>query len=362
MRIGYIGYANNSGIGNMGLDLIEQFNIDYHFIVNGEDKGTNPSLSKASNKVISDTWLPDTNELIEFLKQIDIIITIETTYHPDLFKLCKEYNVRSIMIPMWEWFEWGKYSGADMYICTSRQTYEYLIETVIVEDRVSGDSIVHIPWAIDTDKFKFRLRGEKPNVMFLHNAGFGGLNCRKGTIEVVSAFNMIKNKDLILILNSQRPLEFFPQDIQQIIKTNIQISFNDEDVKDNAALYDVGDVYLYPARYDGQALVAQEALACGLPTFVTDAPPMNEFGTDEFFKLPIEREVPIRIHNHSIDMNLCHAGTLAKRIDECFDLDLKYISNIGRKLIEEKYSWNALRDKYVKAIYGTQKEERTTDS
>lgn len=353
MKLGIIGYANNSGLGIMTQDLINQFDIDYHLVIPGAEKGTDESLSNAKYKISAKQWTPSEIEVLTLLKEVDVVITVETTYYPDLFKLCKEHNVRSVFIPMWEWFEWDKYQGADMYICTSKATYYYLIETFNpVKHDAHMNNVVAIPWPVDTDKFRFRERGNKGKV-FVHNAGFGGLNYRKGTLEVVDAFRRIRLENIKLILRTQRPIERYP--FYKEIIGDKRIEVHSKDFESNEEMYEMGDIYLYPARYDGQALVAQEAMACGFPVFVTDAEPMNEFSDDAFFRVPLLEKEKIRIHNHEVDMNIANSEVLGNRMVMCMSKDLRKVSRKNREIIEKNYSWNACKQDYYSVIFGYEK-------
>src|SRR3990167_1568070 len=347
-RVGIIGYSNCSGLGQMTLDLIKQFNIQYHLIIPGEEKGTDVNLSKAEHKYLSNTWAPSDQVLRNFLSLIDVLITVETTYHGKLFEIAKEMRVKTIFLPMFEWFEWQKYLNADTYICTSKKTHQYLLETN--NGYVNDDSILYMPWPVDTDKFIDNENTSKfnSNMVFLHNAGFGGLNWRKGTVEATEAFMSVDNSHLSLILRAQFPLDKLPNYSKIIMDHRIIIDNRNWD--DNSEMYKDADVYLYPARYDGQALVAEEAMSCGMPVFVTDAEPMNEFSKDERFKIKLKEKIPIQIHNHSVDMNMCDIEDLKNKIIWCVSEDLSEVRKENRKIIEEGYSWHVWKQKYLDII------------
>lgn len=346
MKLGIIGYANNCGLGNMTQDLIRVFDIDKHMICDGGSKGTYPELSTAKDKVILNKWAPLDSELRNFLSDVDVMFTVETTYNPNLFKICREMGVKTVFLPMWEWFEWERYYGADIYICTSKFCVNYLKKDI--PNGVPLDSIVDLPWPVDTNKFKFKERCRDGVRTFVHNAGFGGLNWRKGTIEATNAFMMLDNPDIRLLLRAQFPLSMLPN-YEKIMRDN-RIHVVNEDMLSNEMLYEDGDVLLYPARYDGQALVVEEAMACGFPVYFTDASPMNEFCIDNNFSICLERKDRLNIHNHTIDMNIASTRDLAEKMNSVIGKDLSEVSRTNRKLIEEKYSWNVLKDEYIKYI------------
>ena len=355
MRLGIIGYANNSGLGVMTQDLIRIFKIENHLIIPGGEKGTNLELSTALNKIASTSWLPPESLLRDFLLTIDIIITIETTYHPGLFQICREMGVRSVFLSMWEWFEWSKYKDADVYIATSIMCCDYLLSTLNVEskDVINDhiDKIKYLPWALDTAKFEYKERcGNRDITTFVHNAGFGGMNYRKGSIEVIEAFKRFDGCKIRLLLRTQKPIEQYP--FYDYVKSDKRIHVFSGELESNKELYDEGDIFLYLARYDGQALVVEEAMACGFPVFVTDARPMNEFSDDHRFMIRVSEYRKLKIHNHFIDMNITDVDDLVNRMKWSTYEELHDVSLDNRNCICDNYSWDMLKSRYTTLIYG----------
>jgi glycosyltransferase involved in cell wall biosynthesis len=57
--------------------------------------------------------------------------------------------------------------------------------------------------------------------------------------------------------------------------------------EDLPALYSAADVTAYPSLYEGFGLPPLESMACGAPTFVSDAPAMPEVAGDGALVLPV---------------------------------------------------------------------------
>jgi glycosyltransferase involved in cell wall biosynthesis len=167
----------------------------------------------------------------------------------------------------------------------------------------------------------------------------------------VKGFSLVKDNRIKLLVRTQKPLEQYPEDMLGIINTDKRIIAETKDVPENTVLYDDGDIYLYPARYDGQALVAAEAMACGFPIFVTDAPPMNEFSNDKRFMIKSNVVDTVKLKDHEVNLNVCDVNDLADKIRWSINEDLTDVGKHNRATIEENHSWKTWHDAYAK-IFG----------
>lgn len=346
MRIGILGYNVNTGIGEMCKTLIEQFPISAFLVSYHSDKTKEQFKPNVSNIRYCKDWSPTDEDLNWLFDNCDIILTIETDFNSGLFEKAKARGKKTVLFVMWEYY-FERYKEATLLLCTSKKGYSI----------VDQPNKVYIPWPIDTLKFPFKQRGVK-NKIFLHNAGFGGLKNRKGTLEVIKAFCKTKNncKEAKLIINSQKPLDQFKNDtypdidIQKMVLEDSRIIWNTKNYPNNIEIYNDGDVYIYPARYDGQALCAAEAMACGFPLFVTDAEPMNEFSDDERFKIAVESNTPFQVENHLVNLNICNIDDLAEKIIWAYNTDLSEVSKKNREVIETEHSWTKLKQEYEKCF------------
>lgn len=335
-------YANNSGLGMMTQDLLKQFQFNVHLILPGDDKGTFPTLSNATHQILSPSWRPPDAILNTFLDLCDVVVLIESDFNSDVVKKAKLAGKRVVMLPMWEWFNAEKYAGADLYLCISQKCFDF----------IPFSNKVYLPWPLDTDRFVFRERGYPPNLTFVHNAGFGGMHYRKGTLEVLKAFHAMHLPDTTLLLRSQRPPETYGHDATKILSRDPRIIWETQDFPNNADMYSVGDVFLYPARFDGQALVVEEAMACGFPVFTTDAPPMNELFEDPRFKIKVASRDSVNLFGHPVPMNIVDVPDLTHKMYWAVDTDLREVSHSNRNIIESTMSWNKWREDYRAALVG----------
>ena len=137
-----------------------------------------------------------------------------------------------------------------------------------------------IPWGVDTDHFRPGARltsqatDESPLVL-VHSAGMGGPSDRKGTDLALHAFAGVHGSARLLF-HTQLPCEQWPNSWRHAIAADHRIEVLEGPI-DPVALYQQGDLYLYPSRLEGIGLTLPEALAAGLAAITTDAPPMSEF-------------------------------------------------------------------------------------
>tara|TARA_B110000211_G_C14092689_1_gene560144 strand:- start:4822 stop:6069 length:1248 start_codon:yes stop_codon:yes gene_type:complete len=142
----------------------------------------------------------------------------------------------------------------------------------------------YIPWGTDVHTFvpqDIPHAKESDKVTFFHSAGMSPI--RKGTdIFIQAAVELAKTTESFKVLiHTQVSLEEHMPKLAKAIadlKQKNILSVVCETVS-APGLYHLGDVYVYPSRLEGIGLTIAEALSVGLPTIVTDEPPMNEFSS-----------------------------------------------------------------------------------
>jgi Glycosyltransferase len=223
----------------------------------------------------------------------------------------------------------------DFLICNTKSHYSIF---------KSHPQAYYIPWGTDVNLFKprtYEIVNDKC-ITFFHSAGYSPY--RKGTDKVLLAFNELKEKDCKLIIHSQvRLSEFYPNYsllINELVKEG-KLELYEKTVS-APGLYFLGDIYVYPSKLDGIGLTIAEALACGLPTIVSDNPPMNEFiNNKEGKKVKIQalyaREDGYYWPQCEIDMqNLIECMNYFIENKNC----IKEMKIQARKFAEENLNWN----------------------
>lgn len=356
MRLGVVGYLAKTGIGIM-LDVIAQqlgavCQLD---IPHDTADPLNPSTDR---KVIrSETWEPDQESIREFSKEVDVVVTVETDWGSTFFRDLKSANdrIKIAQIPMYEWFQNGPSSNmVDLWICVTRQCYH----------GIPFKNKVFLPWPVDTRAIQFSLRPEGDRATeFVHNAGNIGVHGRKGTVETIRAFSMTKDEDLSLTLRMQRP----DPEIQALVELDHRILLSIGNVPEYSEMYASGDVLIYCSKFDGHALVSEEAMAAGMPVITNLCPPMYDHWTYRGFKnlnrkllVPSERTEPSVTINQLVPVQVIDVKKVAETIWKVSRMSRSSIQKISvenREIAERALSWDYCRPfyrRYLEALCATQ--------
>ncbi len=170
--------------------------------------------------------------------------------------------------------DWKPYMRLyDAVLCSTKRTFH------LVKDFCNAH---YIGWGVDTALFRPGVCEEKKYTYF-HNAGWLGMNFRKMTPSVITAFEAVSRilSDVTLLVHAQAGLEMLPAEVVDIVRNNPRITYHVGTVP-APGLYHKGWILLFPSKLEGLGLPLLEGLACGLPAIATDAPPMNEFVRDGY--------------------------------------------------------------------------------
>jgi glycosyltransferase involved in cell wall biosynthesis len=254
---------------------------------------------------------------------------------PEVLDWCSKNGVATVMIINYETIkkeEFDIYRKYSILMCPVRCTYDLLKEHGFTNVRF-------IRWAVDEDLFGHAGSPVKPPIRFIHNAGYGGAQWRKNTLAVVEAFEAAckKNKNIILVFKSQRPIGEYPEKIRDIMNDNGRIRVVDKDLDQGRLieLYRSCHVSVLPSKWEGIGIPFIESLSLGLPVITVDAPPMNEWVKDGLNGLTAR----VRGWEQRKDRELLVKGALV----DAADLSKKMLKLTDLKLIE-KYSRNAVRN------------------
>jgi len=139
------------------------------------------------------------------------------------------------------------------------------------------DTQIHYPQKDDTVLRELGIDG--PFILYL-----GVLDFRKGIVNILDAFEMIKPKfpDLKLVLAGDlNPfVTSIPErlDGYRYIDDVIRTGFVSDDQK--RVLLSSAEVFLFPSEYEGFGIPVLEAMACGSPVITTNVSSLPEVGGD----------------------------------------------------------------------------------
>jgi len=276
LKIGLVGTLNNSGLGQMAKAFQKHIGVHIQLLVKHPKKGTHEK--DALGHFIYGSWPPTRDEIDKFLSyRPDVVVFFESCYNHKFPKILKEHKIPCIIVPMIDqagvkaFEDKGIAKDFTLYWSPTKVCHEAFVR--------AGYPSKYIPWPIDTNKFKFKQRGENKIITFVHNTGFVGSGNRKAPDITLNAWKKVRQVvKCKLIMRSQID-----------VKGDLQgVDFRKGDVKHSQELYQEGDVYLMPHRKDGLGLPMYEAMACGMLVLSPNAPPWNEINTNPNFCLKLK--------------------------------------------------------------------------
>jgi glycosyltransferase involved in cell wall biosynthesis len=269
-RIGLFGHGAASGVGYLNRDLAEHLAVDTWFVTD------QPHLLPVFNVSITGAEVVHPRgdieaTLIPWLKDLDWVVCVPVDFLP---RLAREVGTRVACVPMWEWTSptSGWLRDADLMICPTRNAYDLFIDW----KRRFGFRwhVVHFPWPVSSERFRFRLRERCQRFVFVN--GHGGAAAR----EIDSERQLVGRKGLDLVLAAAALMP----DVSWIIYTQAKLAESppaNVEVRQGPAaheqLYQDGDVCVQPSRWEGIGLPLLECQMAGMPLVTIDAPPMNEY-------------------------------------------------------------------------------------
>ncbi len=322
-----VGFLDDTGIGWMTRDIQEVLGVGHHLVAPSE-RLEGHSVNPGKEMLLAgDASLP---AIQKFLQGLDGIICIERLHwHPFLIPAAKSLGIKTVCVPMWEWFRGTDpdWKDADLFLCPNHKAVEIL--------RYYGYSNVHhVPWPLDIDSLPLReIRGKAKT--FFHNAGLVDHDDRKGTSHVVRAFSKLKDPGIRLILRIQKEVPLETRDPR--------IDLRIGNLDNPSDLYKEGDVAIQPSLMEGLGFMVLEPVCCGIPVISTASTPMNEYVREpEMLALPTffkKKSFAFRAASirHAF-LTPPRISSLAKRIEWCCRNDMEPISKANRAWAKARHS------------------------
>ncbi len=327
-KLGICVRADNGGLASISEDFVKYLQPEKTLVALGNYEN---HLEKFKGGIVCDQLGIPTNEQIDkFLEGLDVILTFETPYNWNLFKKAKEKGIKTILVPNYEWTTAKAPIEPDLYACPSKLDYDIF--------KGEGKNAVYMPIPIDREKIPFKLRRQA--LKFVFNNGHGGSMGRNSAREMMEAISMVKMPHIEFIIRSQVQIE------NSLVDNRVH--FGGETRREN--LYEEGDVFIFPHKFDGLSLPIQEAMASGMPIIATDFYPYNEILPKELLIKPDGIGQGKLCENcRTIDIHFISPRVLAEKINEIAGKDITELSKQMNRLAEE-ISWNKLKDKWQELI------------
>lgn len=328
-RLGLVTRCDDSGLGSLSQDFYKYLEPDKVLTVYGK---YNNHPERYAGAIVCNQGMPSLQQIKDFIRDIDVLITFETPYNWNLISEAKKVGVRTIIIPNYEWTTNNPPVEPDLWLCPSKLDLKIFKE--------EGRTADYLPIPIDRTKIPFKLRtvAEK----FVFNNGHGGSLGRNSAKEMVEAIARIPaSSGAEFIIRSQVNID------SMIRLPHMRFEFG-ETPKDK--LFEEGDVFVFPHKFDGLSLPIQEAMAAGMPVITTDFFPFNEILPKELlFPYDDKAKAKLDEDTREIDLHLIYTRDLASKITSFIGKDITALSQKMNE-IAESYSWFTLKDKYVELL------------
>lgn len=334
---------DDTGLGRMAQDFKAVLPIRRHLVV------VTGKLPHRPLRTPSETLLDplcSEQDLADALSGLQGVVFFERpTWHPLLLRVTRKLGIRTICVPMWEWFRGLSplWRNCDFLACPNR----YCLEVV----RSYGyENSATVPWTLDLGRFPARAVNG-PAKVFVHNAGLVDPDDRKGTADAIAAFRQA-GRDLRLIVRAQTPLPF-------ALSPDPRITIEIGNHPDPSTLYRVGDAMIQPSKLEGMGFMVLEAVVSGLPVITQDAPPMNEWvAQTQLLARPRPYAYPAYSsawveHSH---LREPHRRRLAAAVAWAAQHDLGPVSRQNRDWAETTFSAALLRDAWEQTMRRALKE------
>jgi hypothetical protein len=342
MRLGIIARSDNTGLGNQTRELVNMLNPDKIMLINSRFFNQNkqhPEWYEGYNCQTTIKGFPTTNEIVEFLNDIDVVISCELFYNPKFVDLAKKRGIKTILQYNYEFLDYlanPNQTLPDVLVAPSLWNFEDVVDKF-------GDktSVVHLPPPTDINLFSGarEINKSKTHKRLLHIAGKAAVKDRNGTNTVIEMLNY-SSGDYELVVKTQSQLDIKSNDPRLTIDASSPDS--------HQSLYEGFDAMILPRRYAGLCLPMNEALISALPVFMTNISPNNKvLPNDWLFNSTKIDQLQTRT---MLDVYDGDPKMLGKLVDNYYGLDIPNLKNKAFNIGNDNFSIQSLKEKYISLI------------
>jgi len=326
IRIGLVARADATGLGNQSQDWVNNLPAISKILLVWGELPFSPNEFEGREVIIAEQGMPSVEEIKNFIKDIDVLMAIETPYNWNIFKMAKEAGVKTVLAPNYEFFLHTIPEEPDLYLCYNSLTLDYIPEPK-----------VYLQQPLDRKQFEFKERKEAKT--FLFNNGNGGVLGRNSLSEFIQAIPLVKS-DVKFVIHSQVPFDTINDSRVETKIGNFSL----------AEIWKEGDVFVHLRKFGANSLPIQEAMSLGMPILGVDRKPENLFLPKELLVKP-EQTMPIRIREDLIEIeaSIISPVKIAEKIDEIANTDISKYSKMMDAQAKE-WSWEKLKDVWMKEI------------
>jgi len=343
MTLGIIARSDNTGLGNQTRELVKMLNPDKILLIDSQHFNGNeqhPEWYKDYNVTTTLSGFPTKQELIEFLRNIDVVLSCETFYRQDFLHYAKRRGIKTILQYNFEFLLNMSVPEAelpDVLLAPSLWNIDQ------IEKMVDGRcKVIHLPPPTDSTLFENVRQNNmsKDHNRLLHVGGKFAAKDRNGTETVLQMLKYSK-ANYELVITTQK----FPE----LNLKDSRVTVDNSNPENREELYNGFDAMLLPRRYAGLCLPMNEALISGLPVFMTDISPNNLILPKKWL---IKSEHINSFQAKSlVDVYDGNPEHLASIVDEYMDnKDKREMKDSALQIGLNHFAKNNLKDKYLDLI------------
>lgn len=337
MRLGLVGYGSDTGVGMELRDALVHLPAVSAFILKHPERPETKGLRFPPSTFFSKGWelLQEMETWIADVKP-DTILTWEIPgdwRFPDLWK---RKGIRWVCVIHYDWFmpeHKHDYEKARLispnFQCQNGIKALYGLDSTL------------LPIPVDLDRLPFKERRFAHRFVTVY--GQGGPHDRRSIREIVAAWRGITMAFPLTIRAQKKPVEF-----EGDLPNSIGIDLGN--METTAHLYEEQDVAVLPSKFEGVGISLIEAQALGLPVITTDMEPMRTLAPDLLVNAsPFSLEFMI---GHKVIAGFPSVLDLRRVVDDISGKDIRDLSHMARRRVENQYSWTVLKEQWLDQLEG----------
>ena len=338
MIVGSVIYATAQGLGHLAKSFFDAGVINKVMIYqhpHGEAVApTHTEWYPEGTNVIRSRSI-DGEAVERFLDDVDVVLFFETPFDWAFANRCHERGVKTVIIPMYEWFLERPPHKFDLFINPSLLDQRYFPEGVHIPIPVED----HITWS-----------PRKNAIKFLHNAGNIGSKNHKGTLELLKSLAFL-TMPIDLTIRCQKPEGIYKLLHEAALpKGCVQPHIITGEIPRKQLFDDQYDVYIAPEKYNGLSLPLQEAFASGMMVMTTNRFPANTWLPKAPLIPPsMTRTTQVMGGHLKFEESVISPICIAEAIEQWYGRNIELISLAG-KTYAEANSWTVLKPLYIAAL------------
>ena len=337
LRIGLWGArADNCGLGTQTWEFFKHIQPAKTMVIDLGDPERKQYFDRYPGATII-KGVPDQMMIGEFLKDLDVVFTIEIPYNYEFFDFARGMGVKTVLQYNWEFLDYIKDTNLpvpDLFVAPSIWHY----------DDMPFSNKTYLPVPVNRDLLPYRRRTRVRTI--LHISGNTLYDDRNGTEIFLKSLPFL-SENLKVIIYTQHKIKL-PQQ-----RVKCKIILRDKNVKNYWDIYRDGDLIVIPRKYGGLCLPLNEAMSTGMIPVMPDIAPQNYFlpalslvrHTD--VKILDGPHLRVRLASYSIS-----PGELAEKINHLARMDEEIIGHlsIAANLYARGIDWVFLKPLYLKIM------------